>query len=400
MGRRKITIEPIAGDRNRSATYIKRKTGLFKKAYELAVLTDSEVAVIVFGRNGKLAEFCSGDIDQFLMRYTEYSGTVEKKGPEHFMQTKHVPRPPVIRSNQHAESSSENVAESSKSDSLRVPDVGARTPSPFEDIASRSTTSSWSLPSEHLTINTSLDNSQSDAQPRRWSAPIATESGALLNNMLNDTGRADPPQPPTLKVELSPQPPSPGNVPFQSTSGSMSLQPVSPMSMPASSPFVPLSPMSIGVQPPNADDVSVDASLACQHRRSTSMSGPHSPIQLSVPGESFNAINYDNMQPGRLSQPPPSSIPLYQSTFAMAQSTVNTEATINERLMPPPDFMVQVDQAHSAPTTPVPRSSLSDAVSVGAQGQPGDVTQVVVPSVDTHVPIPSRGFVPMPYQYR
>lgn len=400
MGRRKITIEPIAGDRNRSATYIKRKTGLFKKAYELAVLTDSEVAVIVFGRNGKLAEFCSGDIDQFLMRYTEYSGTVEKKGPEHFMQTKDVPRAPVIRNHQHAESSWETVAEGSKSDSLRVPDVGARTQSQFENVASRSTTGSWSVPRDHLSVNTSLDNSQSDAQPRRWSAPIATESGALLNNLMNDTGRTDQSQPPTLKVEISPQPPSPGNVPLQNTPGSISLQPVSPISVPASSPFVPLSPMSIGSQPTNADDVSVDASLACQHRRSVSMSGLHSPMQLSLPGESFNAINYDNMQPGRLSQPPPSSIPLYQNAFAMAQSTVNTEAPMNERLMPPPDFMVQVDQAHSSPATPAPRTPISDAVSVGRQGQPGDVTQVIVPNVDTQVPVPPRGFVSMPYQYR
>ncbi|KAI3629040.1 hypothetical protein CBS9595_000112 [Malassezia furfur] len=84
MGRKKIKIEPIEGDRNRSATYLKRKYGLFKKAYELSVLTDSDIAVIVFGRNGKLAEFCSGDMDDFLMRYTEYSGAVERRRPEHF----------------------------------------------------------------------------------------------------------------------------------------------------------------------------------------------------------------------------------------------------------------------------------------------------------------------------
>ncbi|WFD05581.1 vacuolar protein sorting/targeting protein PEP1 [Malassezia vespertilionis] len=84
MGRKKIKIEPIEGERNRSATYLKRKTGLFKKAYELAVLTDSDVAVVVFGRNGKLSEYCSGDMDDFLLRYTEYNGTVEKRGPQHF----------------------------------------------------------------------------------------------------------------------------------------------------------------------------------------------------------------------------------------------------------------------------------------------------------------------------
>ena len=84
MGRKKIKIQPIKGERNRSATFLKRKAGLFKKAHELAVLTDSDVAVLVFNRNGKLAEFCSGNIEEFLLRYTEYSGTVERRGPEHF----------------------------------------------------------------------------------------------------------------------------------------------------------------------------------------------------------------------------------------------------------------------------------------------------------------------------
>lgn len=84
MGRKKIKIQPIKEDRNRSVTYLKRKAGLFKKAHELAVLTDSQVAVIVFGHNGKLAEFCSTDIDLLLLRYTEYDGVSERKGPQHY----------------------------------------------------------------------------------------------------------------------------------------------------------------------------------------------------------------------------------------------------------------------------------------------------------------------------
>lgn len=85
MGRKKIKIQPIKEDRNRSVTYLKRKAGLFKKAHELAVLTDSQVAVIVFGHNGKLAEFCSTDIDLHLLRYTEYEGAAERKGPQHYL---------------------------------------------------------------------------------------------------------------------------------------------------------------------------------------------------------------------------------------------------------------------------------------------------------------------------
>lgn len=85
MGRKKIKIQPIKEDRNRSVTYLKRKAGLFKKAHELAVLTDSQVAVIVFGHNGKLAEFCSTDIDLLLLRYTEYDGIAERKGPHNYL---------------------------------------------------------------------------------------------------------------------------------------------------------------------------------------------------------------------------------------------------------------------------------------------------------------------------
>lgn len=56
MGRRKIQIAPITEDRNRSVTFLKRKNGLFKKAYELGVLCSADVAVIVFAHNGKLYE--------------------------------------------------------------------------------------------------------------------------------------------------------------------------------------------------------------------------------------------------------------------------------------------------------------------------------------------------------
>lgn len=56
MGRRKISIAPIKDDRNRQVTFLKRKNGLFKKAYELGVLCSADVAVVVFNANGKLFE--------------------------------------------------------------------------------------------------------------------------------------------------------------------------------------------------------------------------------------------------------------------------------------------------------------------------------------------------------
>ncbi|TNY21935.1 SRF-type transcription factor RlmA [Rhodotorula diobovata] len=86
MGRRKISIAPIKDDRNRQVTFLKRKNGLFKKAYELGVLCSADVAVIVFNANGKLFEFHSGDMDQILLRYSHYAGPAhEKRGPEDYI---------------------------------------------------------------------------------------------------------------------------------------------------------------------------------------------------------------------------------------------------------------------------------------------------------------------------
>ncbi|SCZ93928.1 BZ3500_MvSof-1268-A1-R1_Chr6-3g08995 [Microbotryum saponariae] len=82
MGRRKISIAPIQDDRNRSVTFLKRKNGLFKKAYELGVLCKADVAVIVFNGANKLFD---GDMDQTLLRYAHYSGpSHEKRGPEYY----------------------------------------------------------------------------------------------------------------------------------------------------------------------------------------------------------------------------------------------------------------------------------------------------------------------------
>jgi hypothetical protein len=54
-------------------TFLKRKHGLMKKAYELSVLCDCEIALIMFNNNGKLVQYASTDIDKILMKYTEVS---------------------------------------------------------------------------------------------------------------------------------------------------------------------------------------------------------------------------------------------------------------------------------------------------------------------------------------
>ncbi|KAI9139138.1 hypothetical protein BKA69DRAFT_1030795 [Paraphysoderma sedebokerense] len=80
MGRRKIKIAPIKDERNRQVTFHKRKNGLLKKAYELAVLCECEMAVIIFNSQGKLVEYCSGkSMDRLLDRYESHTDARESK---------------------------------------------------------------------------------------------------------------------------------------------------------------------------------------------------------------------------------------------------------------------------------------------------------------------------------
>ncbi|XP_012086200.1 MADS-box transcription factor 23 isoform X2 [Jatropha curcas] len=71
MGRGKIEIKKIENLNSRQVTFSKRRSGLIKKAKELSVLCDAEVAVIVFSSTGKLYEFSSSSMEQTLSRYSK-----------------------------------------------------------------------------------------------------------------------------------------------------------------------------------------------------------------------------------------------------------------------------------------------------------------------------------------
>ena len=70
MGRKKIQITRISDERNRQVTFTKRKFGLMKKAYELSVLCDCEISVIIFNSHNKLFQYASTDMDKVLLKYT------------------------------------------------------------------------------------------------------------------------------------------------------------------------------------------------------------------------------------------------------------------------------------------------------------------------------------------
>lgn len=58
-GRGKIEIKRIENTTNRQVTFCKRRNGLLKKAYELSVLCDAEVALVVFSARGRLYDYAN-----------------------------------------------------------------------------------------------------------------------------------------------------------------------------------------------------------------------------------------------------------------------------------------------------------------------------------------------------
>ena len=100
MGRKKIRIERIADERNRQVTFTKRKNGLMKKAMELSVLCDCQIALVIFNSNNKLFQYSSGDIEKVLARFkADTVGPHEKRNnkdlfAQHF---KSQPKNPNIK---------------------------------------------------------------------------------------------------------------------------------------------------------------------------------------------------------------------------------------------------------------------------------------------------------------
>ncbi|KAI3458221.1 hypothetical protein Pfo_014884 [Paulownia fortunei] len=74
MGRGKVVLETIENKVNRQVTFGKRKNGMIKKAQELSVLCDAEVAMIIFSNQGKLFDFGNRNLKYHIIKkYRFYS---------------------------------------------------------------------------------------------------------------------------------------------------------------------------------------------------------------------------------------------------------------------------------------------------------------------------------------
>jgi hypothetical protein len=73
MVRGKTQMKRIENATSRQVTFSKRRNGLLKKAYELSVLCDAEVGLIVFSPRGKLYEFANPSMQEILEKYQDRS---------------------------------------------------------------------------------------------------------------------------------------------------------------------------------------------------------------------------------------------------------------------------------------------------------------------------------------
>ncbi|BAT06045.1 Os08g0494100 [Oryza sativa Japonica Group] len=74
MGRVKLPIKRIENTTNRQVTFSKRRNGLIKKAYELSVLCDIDVALLMFSPSGRLSHFSGRrGVEDVILRYMNLS---------------------------------------------------------------------------------------------------------------------------------------------------------------------------------------------------------------------------------------------------------------------------------------------------------------------------------------
>ncbi|KAG2580239.1 hypothetical protein PVAP13_6NG327900 [Panicum virgatum] len=76
--RGRVELRRIEDRTSRQVRFSKRRSGLFKKAYELSVLCDAQVALIVFSPAGRLYEFASSgsSIEEIFGRYWDLANTI------------------------------------------------------------------------------------------------------------------------------------------------------------------------------------------------------------------------------------------------------------------------------------------------------------------------------------
>ncbi|KAH9739678.1 Agamous-like MADS-box protein AGL8 [Citrus sinensis] len=79
MGRGRVQLKRIENKISRQVTFSKRRAGLLKKAHEISVLCDAEVALIVFSTKGKLYEYSTESSMETILERYERNAYVEQQ---------------------------------------------------------------------------------------------------------------------------------------------------------------------------------------------------------------------------------------------------------------------------------------------------------------------------------
>ncbi|KAK4368465.1 hypothetical protein RND71_012257 [Anisodus tanguticus] len=76
MGRNKLVMKKIENSTSRQLTYSKRKDSIVKKANELAVLCDTDVALLMFSPTGQVTSYSSrGSVEDIMLRIVNRPGS-------------------------------------------------------------------------------------------------------------------------------------------------------------------------------------------------------------------------------------------------------------------------------------------------------------------------------------
>lgn len=80
MGRKKLEIKRIEDKSSRQVTFSKRRAGLFKKAKQLSILCDVQIAALIFSKSGKLYELSnSNSLAAILQQYHDVSDAHQRE---------------------------------------------------------------------------------------------------------------------------------------------------------------------------------------------------------------------------------------------------------------------------------------------------------------------------------
>lgn len=89
-GRKKIEMKLISASDARQVTFSKRRSGLFKKASELATLCDSETAIVTFSPGGKAFSFGHPSVEAVISRYDSQTKDIGGDGHLSCIQTNNL----------------------------------------------------------------------------------------------------------------------------------------------------------------------------------------------------------------------------------------------------------------------------------------------------------------------